>query len=285
MPKASSHTPVRSNISTPHIRENNLQVQTPIFRIPKHIWTIEEQIILCVLERWFVSCEAVGKRALSYSDMRSTFCAYFAKSIRFQGTTQHITSNAINSQLYQIKREGHNNDAWREVFVETDFNDIKSHWLATKRELIAAAAEVNVTLIQKSSENTAEILAEAGSIGSERKRDLCPRRPRPWTNEACIVNADDETEEHRPTYRYPLLRTPVSIKTSKPGDILTPTRSTQRGSRSKVHKNWIISKGYAPRTVFPLTPSTSPSRRATTRIDSTITRTMTTESNLVFFGL
>ena len=168
--------------------------------------------------------------------------------------------------------------------MEIDSHDVGSHWLATKSELIAAAAEAGVTLIEKSSEYTAEVLAEAGSSGSEkRKGDLYPRRPRPWANEAEIVHADDEPEEHSPEHMYLMLRTLTSTRPFKPGVIvLTPTEKLPKGGKSKCDKNGIAPTGCATRTAFPLTPSTSPSGRAVTRTQRPVIRTMVIESNLVF---
>lgn len=158
---------------------NSSECWAQIPRCPKHRWTVEEQVILCILERWFVSDEPVGKRLLSYQDIKKIFCAYFGETIYFHGEAKSITANAISAQLAQIKMEGEDNVAWKQVFVDTDFLDALGHWSVTKMELFATASELGITLRRTKKEDKTQLLAEASFCASSTRRRKIPRI---WAN-------------------------------------------------------------------------------------------------------
>lgn len=153
----------------------------PLPRHSVHRWTIEEQAILCAMDRWLVSETPVGQRLLSYRDMRRTFCAYFADTIRFQGETREMTNNSIAAQLYEIKNEREHNVAWTEVFLNTDFSDPLNEWAVTRDDLIATASLIGIVLLRRPFEDKAAVFKETSSpAGTKRKR---VHQYRPWTND------------------------------------------------------------------------------------------------------
>lgn len=133
------------------------------------------------MDRWLISETPVGQRLLSYRDMRRTFCAYFADTIRFQGETREMTNNSIAAQLYEIKNERERNVAWTEVFLKTDFSDPLNEWAVTRDDLIATASLIGIVLLKKPFEDKAAVFKEASSpAGTKRKR---VHQYRPWTND------------------------------------------------------------------------------------------------------
>jgi hypothetical protein len=153
----------------------------PMPRRSVHLWTIEEQAILCVLERWLISEKPVGQRLLSFRDIRRTFSAYFADTVRFHGEADEITNNAVAAQIYEIKKEREQNVAWREVFLETDFLDPLNEWAATKHELVATASLIGIVLLKRPFEDKAIVFKEILSPGGAKRKRV--HQFRPWTND------------------------------------------------------------------------------------------------------
>ena len=233
-----------------------------------HHWTIEEQAILLVLERWFISEQPVGQRLLSFRDIRRTFCAYFADTIRFQGEAREITDNAIAAQLYAIKNEREYNVAWREVFLETDFYDPFDEWATTREELVSTAALLGIVLLRKQSENKDLLIKEMDSPpGTKRNR---AHHPRPWTN-------DQEQTDIDRVDTFNGLLTPLTPKRARSNnDGLSPLFKKglkSSGSLQALHQNLRSTAqcgnavgtpgSLSVRKLFPLTPKTSPQRKPT----------------------
>lgn len=237
----------------------------PLPRHSAHRWTIEEQAILCAMDRWLISETPVGQRLLSYRDMRRTFCAYFADTIRFQGETREMTNNSIAAQLYEIKNEREHNVAWTEVFLKTDFSDPLNEWAATRNDLIATASLVGIVLLRRPFEDKAAVFKEASSpAGTKRKRI---HQYRPWTND------EDPAEIHSMGTTHGLLtpRTPKRVKLGVRH--LSPLArkgvKAIRTSTSPQMRQFTAPQGSAgeysgkpaePR-LFPPTPEASPRRR------------------------
>jgi len=158
-----------------------------------HRWTIEEQAVLCVLDRWFISEKAAAQRALSLRDIRRTFCGYFAGSMRFDGETEEITDNAIGAQIWEIKNEREYNVAWRAVFLETDFLDTSNEWIATREELAATAALLGIVLLRKPFEDKTKVFAELSSSARLKRKRV---HSRPWTNDEESAGIHDVSTSH-----------------------------------------------------------------------------------------
>jgi len=249
-----------------------------------HRWTIEEQAILCVLERWFTSEKPAGQRLLSFRDMRRTFCAYFADSMRFEGESGEITDNAISAQLWEVKNEGDYNVAWREVYLETDFLDPFDEWAATREELAATAALLGIVLLRKTCEDKAKVLEEASSqAGLKRKRI---HHARPWTNDRIDDSGSKSTEAFTPLTPSTL----ASAVFSHPDRSLKSRTATNQsrwlasaksqGSPYQRRNRPRLSSGLSVPQTFLLTPEPSP-HRAVKRTKRGIRR-LTDENDLLF---
>ena len=128
-----------------------------------HRWTMEEQVVLCIMERWFESEKPRGKRTLTYQDMRDVFVAYFTDSIKFCGEVREISANAICAQIWELRNDGEHSMAWREVYLETGSSDPHGCWSATMSDLMATASDIEMKLFKKSTEDKVKILESAGA--------------------------------------------------------------------------------------------------------------------------
>lgn len=257
----------------------------PLPRHSIHRWTIEEQAILLVLERWYTSEKPVGQRLLSFRDMRRVFCAYFAETIRFQGENREITDNAIGAQLWEIKNEREYNVAWREVFLETDFLDPFDEWTATREELAATASLLGITLLRRQSEEKDLVLKEISSAaGAKRKRF---HHSRPWTNE------QEQPEIGKAVISYGLLTpgTPKRVKSGNPNHSPLARKGIKRsGSLPALQQNRQTTAQYGSAVrglaslsvpkIFPPTSETSPHRKPTKRIKPI--RNVADENDILF---
>ncbi|MCJ1250110.1 hypothetical protein MMC30_007336 [Trapelia coarctata] len=232
----------------------------------------------------YTSEKPVGQRLLSFRDIRRTFCAYFAGTIRFQGKTREITDNKISIQLYEIKKERKHNVAWREVFLETDFDDPFDEWTATREELVATASLLGIVLLRRQFEDKAIIFKEM-SLPASAKRKRVPHS-RPWTND------QEQPEIGKACISYGLL-IPGTPKRAKPGNNdlspLSRKGSQGRGSSALCEIQYFsaqresavrYSGSLSVPQLFPQTPETSPQRKRTKR--TKLIRDVADENDVLF---
>ncbi|MCJ1479614.1 hypothetical protein MMC13_008300 [Lambiella insularis] len=202
--------PVTPTASNPYDASSTLpsyRFTTPNRR-SVHRWTVEEHAVLCVLERWFELGLPVGRKR------RDVFNAYFVKSATGYDATYDVSTNAISAQLWEIRNDGKENLAWREVCLETDFLDSHNHWSTTRQDLMLAAAEIGIQLIKKTNEDRSQLLQSSGTRASKDKA----KRKTVWQDkgdwDSITEFEDSETgKAHGVPSRVPIesgLRTPVS---------------------------------------------------------------------------
>ncbi|MCJ1380617.1 hypothetical protein MMC17_003725 [Xylographa soralifera] len=160
-----------------------------------HRWTTEEQVVLCIMERWFESEKPRGKRTLTYQDIRDVFVAYFADSIKFCGEVHEISANAIGAQLWEIRNDGKHSLAWREVYLETAFLDPHGCWSATRSDLLATASDIGINLSRKSTEDKVKILDNAGARLNKNKAKRKIQDNSDWDS---ITEYEGDTEQEDP---------------------------------------------------------------------------------------
>ncbi|MCJ1391852.1 hypothetical protein MMC18_004719 [Xylographa bjoerkii] len=223
----SSSIPAQFSLSVPRPRFS--KVSSCLVRKSIHRWTTEEQVILCVLERWFESKKPVGKRLLSYQDMRDIFAAYFADTIKFCGEVQEISASAIGAQLWEIRNDGEHSAAWKEVFLKTDFLDPHGYWAATRSDLSATASDLGIELFQKPAENKLKIL---GGAGKRLNRDRKRRKIQDSMDLDSVTEYTGDSEEEDLIHR--------SSRTSR-FELLTPKSGSKR---SRTHQEQPITSVY-----------------------------------------
>ena len=233
-----------------------------------HRWTIEEQAVLCIMERWFESEKPRGRRTLTYQDMRDIFVAYFANSIKFCGEVQEISANAICSQLWEIRNDGKKSLAWKEVYLETSFLDPLGCWSATRSDLLATASDIGIKLSRKSAEDKAQILQNAGVRVKKNKAKRKIQENWDWDS---VTEYEGDTEQEDPLCGL--------FKMTRLG-LLTPNNGSKR-SKLSYHNRVPFYTAGDDSPILPLTPCKTPLRK--NNVGSTWTkRILSFKNDMVF---
>ena len=143
-------------------------------RLPQHRahhWTAEQRTILCLLEKWFISGNQPENQTSTIRGILKVLRAYFeSESFETQRSLHNLSTNAVAAQLHEIWQKGKSSKDWRTAYQETDFADTKGTWSVTKQEFKDIIAELGIDLVERSSENRAEILARMGNGLRKKKR-------------------------------------------------------------------------------------------------------------------
>ena len=162
------------------------------FSKPRHSWTYEDRVVLCILYRWFVSADLVEEQTLSSRDMGKVWREYVKDYPCHNGRLLEISDAAIQTQLYHICVEAENNQAWCEVFVRTSFLDEHRRWQATRQDLEACASLIGVNLLPRTVDSGTPKLSE----GSTPRRRLHSKYQtvRSETPESYVTWSNDDSE-------------------------------------------------------------------------------------------
>ena len=136
----------------------------------RHHWSIEEEAVLCVLVRWFIFEDAENREKIIWSDVRRIFWVYFVVDLNSSDDRKLLTIGAFTSRIHQIRKQAAENQAWRNVYMNTDFEDSYDQWSSTKVDLEIIAAELGIFLLRRQIEDKAEVPAKSGDYQRSRKR-------------------------------------------------------------------------------------------------------------------
>ncbi|MCJ1434499.1 hypothetical protein MMC27_003868 [Xylographa pallens] len=233
------------------------------------------------MERWFESEKPIGKRTLTYQDMRDIFVAYFADSIKFCGEVREISANAICAQLWEIRNDGKQSLAWKEVYLETSFLDPLGCWSATRNDLLATASDIGIKLSRKSTEDKVQILENAGARLNKNKAKRKIQEDWDWDS---VTEYEGDTEQEDPLCglskmtRLGLLTPNSGSKRSKAYHLLS-TKSPL-GSLATSRQNGI--PFYTVGDISPILPPT-PCKSPQNKVGSTWTkRILSFKNDMVF---
>ncbi|KAJ6259619.1 hypothetical protein Dda_5257 [Drechslerella dactyloides] len=176
---------------------DNLEATTPEFDplTPyRHVWTERDLFLLYVVKRWYGNGPAGIRNVLN----------------RCFGI--NISSGAYSMQFneYFVKRKEKNLKIFKEVFIETPFDDPDGKWTRTKEELQAAAEGAGVELLSRA-EDDKDIMKAFDEVKKqqevERMRSMLSAFVRKAPNSPTLAPEDLEDDEVEPR----MLDTPSKI--------------------------------------------------------------------------
>ena len=147
-------------------RSDRLKRFTPshceVLRWPKHTWSLEERITLCVLKKWY---------SPSQEDHCLIFNAHHAVSIQDQNPGHRLRRAVLVAQLNEMQGRGEYDEAWRTVMLETGFGDLEDQWKNTCMDLEATAAEIGIELLRGwEDKHKVSTQSGRGRLSKKRKR-------------------------------------------------------------------------------------------------------------------
>ena len=199
-----------------------------------HRWSLDEKVVLLILYRWFATAVKNGDVIFPPRDMRSVLQEYFVEEIDIRVNLDSLSVSAISTQLQQLRSDGEREQAWRLVYLETDFEDRKARWATIKANLRIAASKVGITLRTRIVENKA-------AQTRERKNTCFPRKRQP------VYDYTEDSEDGFPRRKRKRLRAPAPIPRTPrtPADLIDKKCYLYTPSSGKSIK----------RTVVPITPA------------------------------
>ena len=113
-------------------------------RKPNFTWTIQHQMILCTLWRWFMP---KGCKTNFGQDLAHLFNVHIAHDLQSRGPDYVLTYNAIYGMLLKLQNLGEESHAWKTVCLETDFNDPHGQWKVIRQGIQKTAKQYRINSI------------------------------------------------------------------------------------------------------------------------------------------